>query len=383
MASLSSRLNSGSLAVNAPFNVHVKSIIGSDDVITIECHSGMSVSLLIDELLKALPENKKGFFIGATLFLPFFKRNEPDYDELKPYELLGAKGIVNNTKLVAVYHDIYSKMSCIHPFPDGKTFSEHLHQWIEADEEAKRIDFEPPFQQEAVVRQLMEQAQADNAPPLLHPITPYTNGPYTSSRNTTLLLNHNNWVWDKETIFTLSNSQTLASIGIPNEQNFRSPINKMNSNVSYQPSDAFRKIQYITSEDGPEGMFEVPNYYSIRGILRGINITIRQEYLRPDYGREQSYERHFRITIFLSDPIYIHDKNGNRLSRITNTVTNTYIDISTILRCNIPYEMILMCGANGLLPNSMNELEAPNIGGRRRRTKKSKRTKNKRKTRSR
>ena len=176
MASSSYRLNSGSLAaVNAfpTFNVHIK--IMSGDMITIECNSRMSISSLTDRLLQALPEDNKDMIMGATLTLPTLSNNGEvtGYELLHPSDLLGDKGIVDNTKLEAVYQDIYSNMSCIRPFPDGQTFSQHLHGWIEAQALSESIGFHPPFEREEVVRQRIEatyaQQMGPNAPPLLHP----------------------------------------------------------------------------------------------------------------------------------------------------------------------------------------------------------------------
>lgn len=390
MASLSSRLNNSSLAVNAfsIFNVNIKSMTG--DMTRIKCHSDMRISTLIDKLLETLPEDKKDLLMDATLLLPVLNKNGEvtGYKPLHPNDLLGDKGIVDNTVLDVVYHDIYSKMSCIHPFPNGETLSQNLHRWIEAQEPAGRIDFNPPFEPEAVVRQRMEEAYAQqmgpNAPPLLHPPT-LTNGMYTSRRNTTLLLNHNNWNWDKDTVFTLTNSQTLEDIGIPVNQTFVSPI--MNANVLYKADEPFRKIRYNTGIQNAvsTGDFEVPEHSTIRGKVYGIYIIINQIYQRATGWRQESYERQFHIVVQLSGPITIRNKNGDK-------ILHSFTSENAI--CEVPYEMILRCDAGGNLHNSMNELQAPNLeapnsGGRRHRikkskqTKKSKRTKNKRKTRSR
>jgi hypothetical protein len=383
----SSRLNSRSLAVNdfPKFNVHIKTMSGN--MITIECNSRMSISSLTDKLLEALPEDNKDMIMGATLTLPTLSNNGEvtGYELLHPSDLLGDKGIVNNTTLDAVYKDIFSNMSCIHPFPEGQTFSQNLHRWIEAQPLAESIGFNPPFEREEVVRQRMEAVHVTqfglNGPPIIHPISGYTsNKTHTANRNTTLLLNHNNWNWDKDTVFTLSNSQTLAAIGMPEEQNFVSHI--MNSNVSYAPFNPFHKIRYNTGAENDEGNndVEVPNHSYIRGVLRAINITINNTYFRAHSQRPDHYERRYHISVLLSSPITIRNKNGDEVLHSFTHENAT---------CLVPYEMILMCDADGNLPNSMNELEAPNSGGRRRRTKtskrtkKSKRTKNKRKTRSR
>jgi hypothetical protein len=110
---------------------------------TIACSSDMTVSELISKLRQTLPNSEKGMEIHLMLPIPENGNHATiNFSTLKlqPSDILGDKGIMDGTELTVVYNNI--SPSCIIPFPNGETFHEHLHRWIEEQNKEERIDFD-------------------------------------------------------------------------------------------------------------------------------------------------------------------------------------------------------------------------------------------------
>ena len=387
--------NNGKAAVAASsrtFRVHIKNLAGAIE--TIECSSDMNIQGLIDKLRQTLPNSEKGMEINLMLPIPE-NGNGADVNfstlKLKPSDILEKKGIMDGTELNVFYNNI--SPSCIHPFPNGETFHEHLHRWIEEQDEKKRIDFDPPFKTEEQARANMNAAWATQVGPNGPPRIPAPGGDslrkHHAIRNTSLLVNHNDWTWDQPHLFFLTNSEIdnferrqqfpSATMGIPvayySEMTYSQPYPRSQNKVNliYSPVG-------ISSPE--QDTITIPNNSSIKGTLTEITIAIMQMY------KNDHYTRSFTIWIILSGPITIRDPNGEILLSLDNSKAV----------CWVPYDLILMCNANNKLPLSRNALQAANVSnpnnyinsgntnsgnktGGRRRTKRLKRSKNKRKSR--
>ena len=350
---------------SSKFNVHIKSMTGN--IITIECHDDMTISSLIDKLLVRLPEDQMAEVLDATLMLSVLNnKGNHNYQELSPSDVLRDKNIVNDTELLVVYRTVRGSVSCTRPFPNGETLSQKLHQWIEAPDEARRIDFDHRFQPE-------EDARLRR---------------FESKRNVTLLLNHNNWEWDKMTAFTLTNSLNPY----PPLMAFDVDSQIMASTVRYIESENTNALVYYPTSSIETHQYPLEEGSIIKGKLYSIKIVINQSFrgLPGGPGRHRyfdRYERYFIVQVILKSPITILNQNGD--------ILHSFLEPNDVV--GVPYQKILMCDANGNLLTERPPVRLPNNpppllrfqGGRCRhtkkskRTRKSKRTKNKRKTRSR
>jgi hypothetical protein len=352
----------------------------------------MTVFELMGKLRETLPNSEKGMEIKLMLPIPENgNRSAINFSKLtlKPGDILGDKGIVDGTELSVVYNKI--SPSCVIPFPKGEPFFEHLHGWIEAQNKEDRIDFNPPFRTETQARANMNAswaAQFGTSGPRIPPVGGDSFKKHYASRNTSLLVNHNNWNWDEPHLFFLTNAEID---NFETRRRFPSAIMDFpvmyHSDISYsQPYPLSQnKVNLTYSPVGissPEQQtITIPNNSSIKGTLSEITISIMQMYKGTFYSRSCS------IWIILSGPIVIRDPSGEILLSLDNT--NSV--------CWIPYEIIMMCNANRKLRLSRSALEAINVTnpnnyinntnnsgnktGGRRRTARVKRSKNKRKSR--
>jgi hypothetical protein len=332
---------------NGGFQVDLTDMGGT--TISIEgCHNDTSVSYLIEQLRKKLSNIKKRQ--GITLMM--------NASPLEPTDILGDKGIVDGTNLFITYLSI---LSCIRPEP----IAPHLHRWIEEGNKEQGIEFLPPFESvETITARLIADAAAGGPPYDERRLFSVADGEHKSNGGSTRLVEYNQWDWDQEYLFFLTNTQSQY-FNMPRIFN-GSRVMGENNRISYFSSMRNNKISLIYFPQGILGRFQridVPNYSSIRGTLNGIIIKIFQKEHKIGSG---DFSRDFHINVELMGPIEICGADGTIIASLDHKDAT----------CWLSYDNILMCNADGK-PNILNE---GNLAGGRR-SKRSKRSQKKRKTR--
>jgi hypothetical protein len=371
------------MSSSSEFVVNIFDMAGGVERIT--SSSDMHVSELISKIRQTRPNSEKNTHIKLFFTMP--ETNKYKRLDLYPDKTLGEMGI-NEDAFINVFYNDPLTPSCIRPLPHNIVFHDQLHTWIEEKDAANRIDFKDPFEFDlATVKKLEHEGKLTDGVVL---------GEHKASRNMTLLINHNKWQWDADHLFFLTNTQ-FERFRITTKQY----SDTMGSNVEYtfnewmaypeQKDHIMVDLELLYRENGQSQILEpsnqkptlspwktitVPNYSSIIGKLDSAYISIVQTY------GTRKYIRYCNVMVVLAGPIIIRDPDGKSLLILEDETA----------QCTFPYQMILMCKINGKIPVSSNALKIvnvqnpnnyinANIAGGRHRTKRSKRTKNKKNTR--
>jgi hypothetical protein len=401
-----SSASAASSSINEGFIVYIRPMIGQDIIIE-NCKDDTRVSYLIDNVRRIKKRMMKNADDENNYTRPVLTmRSNNSFKRLKANSTLGENKIVNGTVLDVLYN---LDPSCHHPFLSGNTFPAELHRCIEnGDEEMDHITFKMSLssgilekersntEAQATAHKFYNEHKLGQLQPLnlsgmtdlaLHnPVNINTD----AARNISpLLVYHNEWKWDKETLFYLSNTPKdhFKSIDLPSNITKKS-IRYEPFSGYYEDNDKFALL-YSESEIKKGKSILVQNGSSVQGILKGITLRILQT-----YGTEY-YRRVFDIYVHLEGPITIIGPD------------NVPLKTSNITSIRVPYHYIVMCdeserlslsrdiseekndrGAQGNNRNTrgnnrgargLNLRFGPPAGGRRR-TKRSKLTKHKRKT---